>query len=398
MRIFSVLGLLSLLCVVLSMNSCADPQQDDCLSIVIDDASYFDTDRTLTKQCSGVDYLIKGNTFLNVRANLIIEEGVTVEFENGGGLNITSTGSIRALGTAAAPILLRGSEGATGDWRGVIVFSNNTTNTLQYTTISGGGNAAFNSNDDRGNLILYARSKISVDHCTFQNGASYGVNANYRDVELLSFTNNTVQNNQKAILACPEFVHSIESSNRFPSNIENYVHLNIGDIDGVARTWQNLGIPYRQRALSGVFFDLNIVRGGALTLSPGVVMEFEANTGIAIASGSALIARGTATEPIQFVGATAVAGFWDGIYFNNTQNPLNELTHVDISYSGGDANRGAIAMRVDPNLTLANVRLRNISGGCAIYDESGLSGGLPSNPNYSATNVTFENVGSQYCD
>ncbi len=398
MRNFLVCCRLGLLFAVLGLGSCGNPPQDSCLVITIDDANYFDADRVLINQCTGVDYIIKGNNFLNVRGALTIEAGVTVEFENNGGLNIQSAGSIRALGTSGEPIVLRGSEGATGDWRGLIVFSGNSTNTLQYTTISGGGSDAFNSNDDKGNLILYAGSKMAVDHCTFEKGASYGVNANYRDVDLLSFTNNTIQNNQAAMLACPEFAHSIESSNRFPNNINNYVLLNIGGIDNVDRTWQALDVPYRQRALSGVFFDLGVVNGGTLTLEPGVVMEFEANTGIDVKSGSALIARGTATQPIQFIGATAVAGFWDGIYFNNTQNPLNELTHVDISYAGGDSDIGAISMWASSNLTLSEVRLRNISGGCAIYDSRGLSGGLPSNPNYSASNVTFENVGSEYCD
>lgn len=396
----SILAFLALS--ILTNTGCRPKSDDTCSTIVIDDAGYFLVDRTLTNHCSGVDYFIKNGTvydYLSVEGNLIIEAGTTVQFADGGGLTIEDNGSIRSLGMAGAPVTLRAGEGATGDWRGIMIYSGNTTNTLQYTTISGGGSAEFNSNNDKGSLVLYADSKVRINNCTFENSAEYGVNANYGSTDLLAFENNTIQNNQTAMRIRPDFAHKITASNQFPSNVNNYVHLQVGnEIDG-NRTWEALSIPYRLTASSGGLFpDQEVINGATLTLQPGFMMEFEANTGLYIRQNAALNAVGTAAKPIRFTGASAVAGFWDGLYFSNTNNPLNQLTHVEINYAGGDSSIGAIAMWGRPKLTLSNVTLRNISGGCAIYDNNGLNAGVVTNPNYTAIDVTFENVGSQYCD
>lgn len=379
------------------------PPEENCIPLTISDSDYFKTDKTLTNHCTkGVDYIIKNGSvydFLSVKGNLVIEAGTTIEFENNGGLAIEDGGSIRSLGTANAPVILRAGEGATGDWRGIIIYSDNSSNTLQYTTISGGGSDAFNSNGEEGNLVLYADAKVRINNCTFQNSASYGVNANYKSLDLLAFENNIIQNNQTAMRVRPSFVHKIMSSNQFPTNTNNYVHLMVGNAIDANRTWHALSIPYRLTASSrGLFPDQEVINGATLTLEPNFTMEFEANTGLYIRDNAALNAVGTASEPIRLVGASAVAGFWDGLYFRSTSNPLNQLTHVEINYAGGDTGIGAIAMWASPKLTLSNVTLKNISGGCAIYDGNGLNAGVVTNPNYSATNVTFENVSSQYCD
>lgn len=397
-----ILSLLAL--VALTSTGCKiTPSEENCIPFTIDDSDYFKTDQTLTNRCAkGVDYIIKNGSvydFLSVKGNLVIEAGTTIEFENNGGLAIEDGGSIRSLGTAGAPVTLRAGEGATGDWRGIIVYSDNSTNTLQYTTISGGGSDAFNSNGELGNLVLYADAKIGINNCTFQNSASYGVNANYESLDLLTFENNIIQNNQTAMRLRPSFVHKITPSNQFPTNINNYMHLMVGNAIDADRTWQTLSIPYRLKSSSnGIFPDQEVTDGATLTLEPGFTLEFEANTGIRIRNNAALRAVGTSTKPIVLTGASGVAGFWDGLYFDRTNNPLNQLTHVVINYAGGDSNIGAIAMWGRPNLGLSNVTLKNISGGCAIYDGNGLNGGAVTNPNYSATNVIFENVSSQYCD
>lgn len=391
-----------LLLATFGFSSCTDSTTDDCMTVTISDADYFSVDRTLKNVCDkGVDYIIKNGTVydqLSVQGNLVIEAGVIVEFENNGGLAIESNGSIRSMGTAADPVILRGSEGATGDWSGIMIYSDNSTNLLQYTTISGGGSSAFNSNGERGSLVLYADSKVSINNCTFQKSASYGVNANYSSVGLLAFSNNTIKDNESAMRVRPDFVHKIEANTTFMNNTNNYVHLQVGNDIETDRTWQALSVPYRLTASSGgIFPDQYIDNGATLTFEPGLIMEFEANTGISLSGNAALQAVGTATKPITFTGASKVAGFWDGIYYSQGGNPLNQLTHVIIEYAGGDSSIGAISMWAQPRLSLSNVTLRNISG-CGIYDSYGLTAGVPNNVNYTATNVSFESVGNQYCE
>lgn len=201
------------------------------------------------------------------------------------------------------------------------------------------------------------------------------------------------------MLVRADFADVVDGSNKFPNNTDNVVHVRVGDELETNKTWNALDIPYRLTASSrGIFPDQEIINGATLTLEPGLTLEFEANTGLYIRDNAALQAVGTPSAPITFTGANKVAGFWDGLYFSSTNNPLNKLTHVTLEYAGGDSRIGAIAMWGRPTLALSDVSLKNISGGCAIYDSNGLRAGTPSNPNYTATNISFDNVSSQFCD
>lgn len=400
---FILLGILTLLLASTGCKKTDIDNNNNCAPIIIDDSDYFLTNKTLKNHCEGVDYIIKkGPVYdvLSVEGDLIIEDDVVIQFEADAGLAIEDAGSIRANGSAAKGITLHGPEAtATGDWRGIIIYSGNASNTLQHVTIKGGGSQEFNSNGERGNLVIYAEAKVSVDHCTFQNSAAYGVNANYyTDVDIRSFTNNTFKNNQTPLLVRADFADVVDKSNRFEGNTNNYVHVRVGNEIRTATTWQALAIPYRLTASSGgIFPTQEIDNSGELTLEPGLMFEFEAGTGFQIDDNAALYAVGTASAPILLKGANSTAGYWEGLYFSSN-NPLNQLTHVTLDGAGSNSSRGAITMWGSPKLTLNTVKISNIAGGCALYDSNGLSAGLPSNPNYSGTAVVFENVNSQYCD
>ncbi|MGH1337988.1 MAG: hypothetical protein ACRBFS_17840 [Aureispira sp.] len=395
--------LLGLLFFLLGGTGCTPPVKK-CTSIIIEDSDYFSTDQVLSDHCEGVDYIIKNGPVydaLDVDGNLVIEDGVTIQFEAGGGLVIEDGASIKTKGSAAKGITLHGPDPtATGDWRGLIIYSGNASNSLQYTTIKGGGSTSFNSNGEKGNVIIYADAKVAIDHCTFQNSKSYGINANYyTNVELLSFTNNKFIGNETPLLVRADFVDKIDKNNSFEGNTNSYVHVRVGQEIRTSTTWQALDIPYRLTAKSGGIFPIQEIDNSAeLTLEPGMIFEFEAGTGLKIDDNAALYAVGTAAKPILFKGSNSTAGYWEGLYFSRTGNPLNQLTHVTIDGAGSKTTTGALAMWARPTLRLNTVKISNVSGGCSIYDSNGITAGLPSNPNYMASTVVFENVNSQYCD
>lgn len=87
--------------------------------------------------------------------------------------------------------------------------------------------------------------------------------------------------------------------------------------------------------------DVAIERDAALTIAPGVRVQFDpgASLVVARAEGAALIAEGTEAEPIVLYGAGAEPGAWDGVEIRSN-DPRNRVAFATIrSAGGGDAVR-----------------------------------------------------------
>lgn len=377
--------------------SCEDTNTCPCISAQeIADLSYFQTDQTLSNICpDGVDYIIATDAIYNVTANLIIEEGVTIQFVDDAGLAVDETGSINAVGNGTSPIILEGiNKNVVGAWRGIIIYSDKTANILNHVTIKGAGSNSFNSNGDLGNLIIYADAKAKIDNCTFENGAAYGLNADYTSTKITSLMNNKFINNNTPILIRANNADIIDATNSFSNNTNSYVHTRIGNEITTNKTWQALSIPYQITSSSfGIFKLQEIGSNGRLTLNPGVNILFETQTGLKIDDTGSLAAVGTANNKITFRGVDPQAASWDGIQFHHTQSPSNEISHAIIEHAGSDD--GAIYMWADPALKINDVIINDISN-CAFYDAP-KSASDPANPNLTRANITYNNVASQYC-
>ncbi|GEO06269.1 hypothetical protein AAE02nite_39330 [Adhaeribacter aerolatus] len=70
---------------------------------------------------------------------------------------------------------------------------------------------------------------------------------------------------------------------------------------------------------------------GKLTIEPGVVVEFEADTELHLKG--AIIAKGTATQKIVFTGKIKQRGFWKGLLIGSGFQ-TNELDYVEVAYAG----------------------------------------------------------------
>lgn len=402
--IFSIL----LFSILLSFSSCDDCHDTNtcpcevtntcpCISAEeINDLNYFQTDRTLSNICpNGIDYIIATDNIYEVTANLIIEEGVSIQFVDGAGLAIEETGSINAVGNSASPILLQGvNDNATGAWRGIIIYSDKTSNALNHVRIKGAGGDQFNSNNDRGALVVYADAKVSIDNCTFENSAAYGVNSNYTSAEITSLMNNKFINNNTPILIRADHADIVDATNSFSGSTNSYVHTRVGNEIKTNKVWQALSIPYQITSSDfGIFKLQEIGSNGKLTINAGASLVFETQTGLKINDTGALSAIGTASNKITFSGVDPQAASWDGIQFHFTQSPSNEITYATIEHAGSD--QGAIYMWANPAVKVNNVNINDISN-CAFYDApKGTTD--PANPNLARTNITYNNVASQYC-
>ncbi len=98
-----------------------------------------------------------------------------------------------------------------------------------------------------------------------------------------------------------------------------------------------------------------------LIIEPGVVIAFEANAGLGIYDNGSITAAGTATEPITFKGSTATQGWWRGVHLE-TNNPLNELSHMIIEHAGSNyvycCNDAASLFIKDGQVKLQDLTLR----------------------------------------
>lgn len=380
---------------ILSFNACKEPPPILCSSQVISDPSYFSTSKTLSNHCEGIDYIIQGSSIYDVTTDLKVENGVTIQFEDGTGLAIQETGSINAIGNGTSPITFQAkNENAVGAWRGIIIYSDKTANILSHVTIKGAGSDEFNSNGERGNLVVYADSKIKIDNCTFENGAAYGLNSNYKSAEITSLMNNKFINNNIPILIRANNADIIDATNSFSGNTNSYVHTRVGSEITTNKTWQALSIPYQITSSDfGIFKLQEIGQNGKLTINAGASLLFETQTGLRIDDTGTLSAIGTASNRITFSGVDPQAASWDGIQFHFTQSPSNEISYATIEHAGSDD--GAIYMWADPALKISNVTINDVSN-CAFYDAP--KGSLDAaNPNLTRTSVVYNNVASQYC-
>jgi hypothetical protein len=336
---------------------------------------------------TGIDYIIDCKSVVEI--DLVIDPGVTIAFSTGAGLEIATMGSINATGTGSKMIEFTGVNKVKGAWLGVLSYSDDVKNRLQFCKIDYAGGGSFNSNGDLGNLILWADTYMRIENTTISNGAAYGINAVYQNYNV-EINNCTITGCDMPFYGDANIAHKI-SGGTFTGNTTDVIRLrsDAGNRKiSTNQTWTNLGVPYR------ISTHKLIIRMATLTIQPGVTVEFENGSGIKIGDedSSTLIAVGTSSNPITFTGVTKAAGAWSNISFDFTKSPLNEISHAIIEYAGSAGSYGAIYMWAKPVVKVTNVEFKNL-GACALY--AAPSGSNP-NDNLVENNNTTTNVTGGY--
>lgn len=351
-----------------------------------------------------VDYVVPCRAGVNV--DLTIEAGTVIEFETDAGLKVNDNGSLSAIGTASEMIVFTGTDKSRGSWAGLYFESADNDNRLSYCHINYGGGVAFNSNDDKGNIIAYAGCKVSVDNCTIENSATYGINANYSSAHFNALENNLFKNNVTPMYAMGAAAHHVDKSNTFQGNTNSYIEVGCdnvfeGPLSGNTLTWQDLDVPYRIVATDfGITRVISVPNEKYLILEPGVELVFSANTGILVRDGAAFKAAGEeGGKQILMTGAEPIPGFWGGIQFDFTNDPRNEVSNAIIEYGAGTDWGGVISMWADPSVNVFNVTFRGLQN-CAFYDAPEPDYDPSScfcNDNLNEASNSFESVNDAYC-
>jgi len=369
-------------------NTNAEPITLDCNSFKSNNANKI---TRLEDRGKGVDYIISCKAAVEI--DLTIDPGVTIEFATGAGLEIATTGSVQAIGTVDDKIIFTGQSKTAGAWAGLLLRSSSVRNVFTHTLIDYAGGGSFNSNGDLGSFILWSNAYLRLNNSTISNSAEYGINANYSDYNV-ELNNCTINGCKMPFYGDANIAHRISGGN-FTGNTTNAIRLrsDAGNRKiSTSQTWSNLGVPYRIASTS----DQLQIRGGSLTIQPGVTVEFETGQGIRVGDNDAstLIAVGTSTNPIIFTGVDKMAGAWKNISFHFTKSPLNEIAYATIEYAGNSGSGGAVYMWANPVIKVSNVAFNQI-GTCALYAAPNSS-----NPNTNlneANNTTTSVAGGYLC-
>lgn len=355
-----------------------DPIQLDC--------DYFNQDRILVDNPDApIDYIV--SCVSQVRGSLLIEPGVVIAFTPDSGLAFQETvSSLQAIGTANKPIVFTGTQPTRGSWRGIFVESENSSNIMEFVTVSYGGGQAFNSNGDRGNVIVYADGALTLKNCTVINSQTSGLNAVYRNTRL-TLQNNVFSGNANPLLINTVYATQTSATDNYSGNdLDRVLLYNYSAEFENSSVWKKVNVPYRvlNTGISGVNAR------GELTIEPGVTIEMSPGTEINIRDTGGLKMVGNAANPITIKGVSNTPGSWVGIKIDGT-NPMNEIAFATISNAGEDpsTNKGAIDLWYNAKLSVHDTQFKDLAS-CGVYGR--LLGGQTSNPNYSSYNLTFTNT------
>ncbi len=305
------------------------------------------TDTTLGGPC----YIVESDLGVYGGATLTINPGVTLRFQQGHDMSISSDGRLSAVGTASQPILLTGEEAIRGYWGGLLIYqSNSTVNQLDYVTIEYGG--GYHDANLKLDGSASSPARLNITNCTLRNSVTYGFNFD-GDSVIGEFSGNTITGNTLgAGYVAPDTVGYLDDTSTYTGNDEDVVAV-WGSTVYLDQTWPGIDADY---LITG---DIGV--SGALTIAPGARLVFQAGETMSVNASGTLVAVGTADEPIVLTGEEQTRGYWGGLLFYQSNSTVNQLDHVTIEYGGGyyDANLkldGSASSPVRLNITNCTLR------------------------------------------
>ena len=379
--------IIMLMLIVLSISSCTKTEDEKIVVPITLDCQAYNKAGTfvLEDRGKGVDYIV--DCQMPISGDLKIMPGVVIEFTTDAGLNVS--GSLQAIGTVENKIEFLGKDKGKGTWSGIFYNTNDTKNELSYCTINNAGGSAFNSNGDKGAIIIYSSTTLKVSNCNISDSKTSGIFAKRNGCELI-LEDNIITKCEVPIFIYPKYVGTI-SGGLYTGNLKDkiLVYSYTSSIAFMTK-WKDLGVPYL------ITDRLIIVAGGDLTINPGVTLEFSPGSYMSIDEGASgpkpsLRAVGTVTKPIIFTGENKVLGEWSGIYFDSP-SVLNEIAFATIEYASNLNQEGAIELWAGTVLNVHDVTFNEIEK-CAIYSKyNNWLNGL------TTSNIIYNNTGGQICN
>ncbi len=290
-----------------------------------------------------VDYLITCELVLGDGQHVVVEPGVTIQFDGlESGIYITE-GSLKMIGNSGAPITLEGKTAVKGSWKGIFYESNNLDNRMEFVTVRHAGSEQSTFYSERCGVALssvFNNARLSVKNCTFTENDGVGLLLEGNGATLAEFASNTFTRNSDAPLMLTfnlidkldaASVYTLTGSENGKSYIRVATYLGGGTyLQENDFTLRKLGLPYR--------FNSEIYLYKKMTVEAGTELEFEQGGKIRVdETAASLVAVGTPGAPIIFRGHQNLPGSWHGIYIASS-SPGNRLENCIIQNGGEGQN------------------------------------------------------------
>lgn len=314
-----------------------------------------------------VPYLLEGRV-IDITQAFILEAGVEMVFQEGGGLGVYDEGSLTVNGLETNPVTMRGAEAVKGFWRGIHIETTDLANSLNYLQVSDAGSNYVYCCNDAGSLFL-KDGTASVTNSTFSNGKSYGIVVR-PTFEFNTFEGNTITSHEQAPMYIPAKtmgeLDGMESS--YQGNDKEYLLVYNSDIKE-DMTVRPTNVPFQIEI--GVVIDIT----ARLNLQAGVEMVFEENSGLGVYDSGIFNLMGSLSEKIVLRGSENTVGYWRGIH-TETNSVNNIIQHTEIRNAGSNyvycCNSASALYIKSGQMTLENSSISD-SGGCAVTVRSGVN-------------------------
>jgi len=256
---------------------------------------------------------------ITVSGILTLEQGINLKFFSSDYLDVSGSGVLNAIGTAAEPIIIQGVIDETGYWEGVEFSYTSSLNTLSYVNIINAGES-ISASAIKVQSSTSNPSRVNFDNVSVSGSLGYGVG--FGDAAIIDgFTSVTLTNNRRPLYIHANYVSKLGSDSTYKGNQEDFVYIE-SDYVSTSQTWQKLDVPYYSESLTV---------SGNLTLDPGVNLKFFSGDYLDVSSSGSLKAVGNALNRISIGGVFSQQGYWDGIEFSNTTSINNQLDYVDVT-------------------------------------------------------------------
>lgn len=327
----------------------------------------------------GVPYEAEADLRVQMTSDAVLEldEGVEICFRLNHAFYVGSISSSYRGGLVATGAVLSGCDGLV--WDGIQFQPYLTTSTLDNCTVR-----EVSATAPGAVYIRSSNASVNINACNITSNFGYGIYAN--DNTQFGIMGTAFQLNPMTVSVTARDLYKLGSGNSYLNNTDNRVHCR-GGIISSATSWTNQGTPVLMQAN----INLQFSSPGALTIPFGIILEFASNTYFGVGSSSSSFTGALNATGVIFRGASASAGYWQGLLFENYggSSLLSGCTIRDAGYGNLAGIRFKIAagtmtgcqilnclsvgIRYETNMVQVALSGNNISG-CGSYPLS-----LPAN-------------------